>query len=171
MSDLDSLSRIKVAAAIIDLEVKKGHLKWSVLTVAKASEMSRSLVYYQFGKTKKDILFNSLSELLEEFYGLSQTRREMSLLQSLRLTHEIYRRNPSLAVFFQKWRNTDSEIATMLKESERKYEAKLSLSFTKASPAQVRSLHAIFHGFVTAPYLDATTIEVALRLIRIDGLR
>ena len=166
-----SISRIDVAATIIEFEIKRGHLKWSVLEIAKVAKMSRSLIYYHFGRTKQDILHNSLNELLEEFYGLSPARAKSSLSESLKLTQQIYHAYPSLAIFFQKWRKTESQIAEMLLECEKKYEAKLKKAFPKADADQVKAIHAIFHGLVTAPYLKSNTIPTALQLLQLEKLR
>lgn len=164
----DNKVRTKVIEAIFRLENQKGHLKWSVSQIATAAKISRSLVYYHFGKTKKDILHSCLDEVLLEFYGLTQERRQMRLLDSLLLSHRMYRNNPYYAVFYQKWRHQPSLIAQKYQKIEKLYDEKIKETFPKATSHQRLAIQAFFHGLVTAPYVDQNAIEAALKMLGLD---
>lgn len=162
--------RRKITIRVLTLESQRGHLKWSISDVANSSKISRSLVYYHFGKTKKEILMNCLIEITEEFYGMTEDRAKVSLLESLMLTHQMYKTNPVLATFYQKWRNFPSDIQNRFLDVECRYEKKLKKSFPKASQTQIKALHAVFHGLVTAPYIEQDGIRAALQLLKLESL-
>lgn len=165
--------KLKIIEIVIRLDTEKGHLKWSITQVSKLAKVSRSLVYYHFGKTKNDILLECLSSVLTEFYGLTDERMSLakaSLSDSLKKTHAIYMRNPSFAIFFQKWRNKPSKIRDKYIEIEELYDKKLSVLFPRANPHQRKAIHAFFHGLVTAPYVDEKTIDECLGLLKLKEL-
>ena len=165
------IGRDRIGPACIELEMRLGHLRWSITMLAKSARVSRSLVYYYFGKTKSEILILALTELVEEFYGLSASRADLPLVDSLVLTHRMYKQNPKLAAYFHHWRQSQNELAKVFIEVEKKYEGKLRALFVKATPDQIRGLHSIFHGLVTAPYLERSSIEAALNLLKLETLR
>lgn len=165
------IAKQRMAPLIIALEMRKGHLRWSISELAKHAKVSRSLVYYYFGKTKSEILLGALTELVEEFYGLSASRQDLSLHESLLRSHALYKKNPQYAAFFQRWRHTSTEMAKVFIKVEKAYEARLRAVFTQATDAHIRALHGIFHGLTTAPYLDRESIAAALGLLKLETLR
>jgi AcrR family transcriptional regulator len=162
--------RRKIVETVFTFESSKGHLRWSVINVAKAAKVSRSLVYYHFGQTKEEVLLGCLVELVEEFYGLTMERQQMALVESLILTHRMYRQIPAYAIFFQKWRHAPSKIQEIFLDTEARYERKLATALKKATPAQIKAVHAIFHGLVTAAYLDEKSLRVAVDILRLKDL-
>jgi AcrR family transcriptional regulator len=161
----------KIVDLIFRLEAQKGHLKWTVSQIALSAKVSRSLIYYHFGKTKIEILLNCLEMTGNEFYGLSPARRSLSLVDSLELTFLLYKSNPSYAIFFHKWRNVPSPIQDKYLDFEKRYDKKLRDVFPKASSAQRLAIQAFFHGLVTAPYADRKVIEEAVLLLHLEELR
>lgn len=166
--------KTKIVENIFHLEAQKGHLKWSVTQIAQAAKISRSLVYYHFGKTKIEILINCLEFIGQEFYGLTAERQELSkasVLQSLILTNTMYKQNTSYAIFYQKWRHRPSPIQDKYLEFEKRYDQKLKENFPRATPDQRVALHAIFHGLVTAPFITEDALNAALLLLKLDDIR
>jgi len=147
----------KVLSTIISLEMSKGHLKWKVTDLARISSVSRPLIYFHFGNTKKKILESAMDIIAEEFYGLSPERTEMvkkgRLLDSLRMSHELFLKNPSFGTFYLKWRTTVSPLQKKYLEIEGRYHARLRLVYPHLSEGQITALHAFLHGIVTAPFL------------------
>ena len=158
---------------IFSLEARKGHLKWSVEQVAKAAKVSRTLVYYHFGRSKLAILENCLELIAQEFYGLTEDRLQFSkqpLRESLRVTLNLYKENPSLALFYQRWRNTPSKFQDKIHQIESRYDQKLKDNFPRAKVAQRKALRGLFHGLVTAPYIDEESLDAALDLLNLENL-
>ena len=166
----DEKLKTSIMRMVIHLDCTKGHLRWSINDIARAAKVSRSLVYYYFGKTKSEILLNCLSDAVNEFYGLISTTREVSVISALIRTYTIYKQNPDYAVFFQKWRHKPSDVQKILLDAEMRFEQKLRSQFQLASEDQIKGLHALFHGLATAPYLEESSLRAAFSLIDLASL-
>jgi len=163
--------RSKIFNAVIAAEVTKGHLKWKLSDIARSTGVSRPLVYYHFGKTKEQILSACLDVLAEQYYGLNFEREAMlrngQILDSLIQTRQMLTKNPQLAIFYQKWRSgSDSPLKSQLIEIEKRYQQKLKTVFPLFSNDKIAAVHAIFHGLITAPFLDLKSLEKAFDLVR-----
>lgn len=64
-----------VCNAILKLEVSKGHLKWTISEVSRISKITRSLIYYYFGKEKKVIFTESFRHILNLFFSIDVHRQ------------------------------------------------------------------------------------------------
>jgi AcrR family transcriptional regulator len=161
--------RSRVLQAVMAAEVSKGHLKWKVSEIARFTGVSRPLIYYHFGKTKKEILNECLAVVAEDHYSLASERAKSlkpeTILESLTRTRKMFLKNPSLVVFYQRARMQNSDIGRQLIAIEKRYQEKLKKSFPKMSADQIVGLHALFHGMITAPFLDARSLEAALKLV------
>ena len=157
----------KIIETVFALEVQAGHLKWSVSQIARVAGISRSLVYYHFGKTKKDIVLECLEQIACEFYGLTDERKALSQVESLKLSHRMYKNNPAYATFYQKWRHRPSAIRDKYLDLEKRYDEKLAKAYPLASSAQRDALHGFFHGIVTAPFLNEKAIVEAIKLLKL----
>ena len=166
--------RARVLQAVIAAEVSKGSLKWKVSDIARFTKVSRPLIYYHFGKTKKDILAECLNVVAEDYYGLSSERSDSllpeTILESLLRTRDMFLKNPSLVVFYQRARMQDSAAGRQLIDIEKRYQAKLKKSFPRMSEDQIKGIHALFHGMITAPFLDSKSLEAALELVNLKGV-
>lgn len=169
MAKTSKFPREKILSSILSLEVNKGHLKWKVSDLARMAKVSRPLIYFHLGRTKKEILENCMAILGEEFYGLSATRQNMLRegrgLDSLRLTHRMFLGTPALAVLYLKSRTHASHLQKTLVALEERYAEKIAQALPHLSPTEVGAVHAIFHGLVTAPFADDEVLEAAWRML------
>lgn len=167
MQNIDGRSLI--ANAVISLEVSKGHLKWKVSDLARLSKVSRALIYYHFGKSKYDIVVNSFLFVAEEFYGFSEKRMQLlkdgKIHESLLQTRYLYLKNPSLAVFYLRWRSLKSPLQKHMMDLEKKYQTKLKALFPKCTAFEIEIVHGFFHGLVTSPFLSDEAIKAAVEFI------
>lgn len=108
-----------VCNAILKLEVSKGHLKWTISEVSRISKITRSLIYYYFGKEKKQIIDEAFKHVLSLFFNLDPERQLGIQKRMQKVLHEI-KNMPYLFVLFYLQRNTDSPMALMIAEAERK---------------------------------------------------
>ena len=58
-------------------DVRKGHLVWKISEVAKEVGVSRTWVYKYLGKTKEEILYNSVFNVTEDVYLMSEDRKKI----------------------------------------------------------------------------------------------
>ncbi|MGZ3651324.1 MAG: TetR/AcrR family transcriptional regulator [Bdellovibrionota bacterium] len=161
--------RLKILHAVVALEMHKGHLKWKVADVARKAKSSRALVYYHFGKTKSEILSNCIELIAADYFGLREDRlatlKSGKGLESLLQTREMFLENPALAVFYQKWRAEPlSLLGQKFIEIEKRYQAKIAEAFPSLRPNSVVTLHAIFHGLITAPFATTESIREGFEL-------
>lgn len=156
--------------AVIALEVSKGHLRWKIADLARKVRVSRPLIYYHFGKTKKGILEKSLDLVAEEFFGLTPERLQMlksgRAEETLLISRKLFLDEPAFALFYLKWRMQKSPLQERLIEIEKRYQKTLQEHFPKMKPAEVRALHGILYAVVTAPFLDEEAIKGILKMIK-----
>ena len=156
---------------VLSLEVSKGHLKWKVSDLARMTGMSRPLIYYHLGNTKRAILENSMDLLAQEFYGLGGKRAgtgEMShrnLVDALIEAQAFLAEVPLLVVFYSKCRAGNSPLHKKFVEIEKRFQQKLARQFQNFNKIQIIALYSIIHGVVTSPFVSVESIREAVKLI------
>jgi AcrR family transcriptional regulator len=146
-----------IALKVFELEEEKGHLGWKTTEVVERSGVSRSLIYRYFGGNKEEILIEAVKAFILRFYGFDNEEGETFLekLQSARRLLEDY---PQAAMFYLKWRTTDSFIKDEFIKTEKKYQALLKEANPNLTDAEILAFHTCLHGFVTAPFLESGKI-------------
>ncbi|MES2528993.1 MAG: TetR/AcrR family transcriptional regulator [Bdellovibrionota bacterium] len=156
-----------IVNAVLAFENQKGHLKWKVSEVARASKVSKSLVYYYLGSTKEAILDACIRIGAEEFYGLNAERNSMiqsgDLITSLKYTREIFLKNHAFSAFYLKWRLSPTSIGEKVREYDTRYQQKLANLFPHLTEIERVALQALFHGLVIAPALSDEALKTALK--------
>lgn len=167
METLENDKIFSLVNTILAHENQKGHLKWKVSEVARASKVSKSLVYYYLGSTKEEILDSCIRIGCEEFYGLSAERTKMiesgDLMSSIKYTREIFIKNYAFSAFYVRWRMTPTEIGRKLEEYDIRYQQKLARLFPHLTDTERIALQSVFHGLVVSPQLDDESLKAALK--------
>ncbi len=165
-------AKMRIMRAVIRLEITQGHLKWKIADIAKISKISRPLIYYHFGNKKIDILLRCFETIADEFYGFSEERilliKREGITASLKKTHSLYKNFPEYGVFYQKWRNKKSPLQDKYIQLEVRYQKKLQSIFPHFSKIKINTLHGIFHGIVTAPFMDENSIQEAIAWLKLN---
>ncbi len=117
MQDKDKVY-FAVCSAILKLEIEKGHLKWSITDISRVSEITRSLIYYYFGKEKEVILKEAYRFILEIFFTPAAATRTGSVTARMKDTLINLGYMPYLFVLYYLQKNTDTEVGAMLRKSE-----------------------------------------------------
>jgi AcrR family transcriptional regulator len=166
----DQDSRTAILIKVISLEVNKGHLKWKVSDLARLCGVSRSLVYYHFGRTKGEILGHCLQMVAEDYYGLSTEDApglfDERLREVLIQTRRVHLRHPEIAAFYQRWRSQPSPLRDQLIKYEKRFQQKLRKTYPHLTNAQVIAIHGIFHGLITAPFMNDDAVAEVAELIK-----
>lgn len=169
MAELEKLETDKIFTlvnTILAFENQKGHLKWKVTEIARASKVSKSLVYYYLGSTKEQILDSSIRIGAEEFYGLTPERVAMiqaeGIIASVMYTRGIFLKNYAFTTFYLRWRKSPTGIGEKLREYDDRYQQKLKALFPHLSDTERIALQAVFQGLVIAPTLDEDSLKAAL---------
>lgn len=160
----------KVLSAAMELDVKKGHLKWTLSDLARKSGITRSLIYYYFGRSKNNILNEAVKMIGEEFTGNTEERLEMwkqgDLAKSMMLTRKLYETAPFIGPFFMEHRNRDTEIGAALKEVESSFIKKLKMFFPIANDAQIQALFVAFWGMAFAPVCTEEVVDIITTMMK-----
>src|SRR4051812_22858182 len=108
--------------AAIQLDFKKGHQKWTMSELARTTEITRSLIYYYFGKSRLDILNEAVRLVGEEFFGLSDSKIKLwakgEIAESVLFTRREIEKSPNLGTFYLIHRNRTSEIGESIRGLE-----------------------------------------------------
>lgn len=166
---MKKIDDLKIINTVFRFEISKGHLKWRVTEVARYSGVSRTLIYYHFGKTKKDIFDRCLDIIMNDFYGLSEERDRLAragkLFECVKAGYDIFHRSPEFMVFYFYWRFKKSPIQERLIQIEKAYQNRLKYFFPHLKPHQVSAAHAAIQGIITAPFLNKNDFEFAIKQI------
>jgi AcrR family transcriptional regulator len=154
---------------VVRLEVAKGHQRWKITDLARASGVGRPLIYYYFGKSKATILEAAMKAIGDEFFGLSAERLQLwesgEIKQSVLRTRELMQKAPHVPQFYFHWRHQKNPIGDQLKQFEKRYTQKLKRLRPELNTIQAQALFAVFFGLVLVPELD----EAVLGQV-VDGL-
>jgi AcrR family transcriptional regulator len=157
----------KVLNAALELDFKKGHLKWTMSDLSRKSAITRSLIYYHFGRSKMSILEQAVRLIGEEVIGLAPHRLELwqngDWSSSVRLAREIVSQTPFLGNFYLLHRERPTEIGRELRSLETAYFKKLKGVFAGLPDEAHRAIFAVMFGLLFAPLVDDAAVHLALK--------
>lgn len=155
-----------ICNALFALESKNGHLKWTVAELARKCKVSKSLVYYYFGKNKLEIFNKSFELICREVYGLTPEReallRRGRIVDSMVAIHEYYQTCPQFSSFYFYHRSSNSAIGKRLEAYDELYIERLLRLFPKLKRIQAIALMGMLHGLVISPWGERSVYETAI---------
>jgi AcrR family transcriptional regulator len=159
-----------VLDSVIRLDIQKGHLSWTISDLARASKITRPLIYYYFGNSKENIMKTAIEFLGEEYFGLSDARiklwSEGKVVESVLLSRLLCQKAPYVHIFFMIRRNQNSFVGETLREYESRYRNKIRKFYPNVTNDSIDALAAVFFGLVAMPDLSETGVRNALELIQ-----
>ena len=154
----------KVLNCALELEFRKGHLKWTMTELSRKSKITRSLIYYYFGRSKMSILQAAVNIIGEEFIGLSNKRMEMwkngQYEAGLLEARQFYERMPYLCAFYLNYRERPNEIGEALLKIDKAFRRKLRQVAPNASKAEINTIFAVYFGVVYSPEVGPDEIKI-----------
>jgi AcrR family transcriptional regulator len=164
----------KILNAAIALDIKKGHLKWSITDIASISKISRTLIYYYFGKSKENILLEAIQLFGQELSGNTNSRTEAWLAGDLASTfcssRKILLQVPGIRVFYFLRRNEPTVLGEAILNFEKNFKQKIATFFPLLSTEDVDGLFALFLGIVWSPELSDEAVHRSVGMI-ISGIK
>lgn len=151
----------KILQAALELDFKKGHQKWTISDLSRTTGITRSLVYYYFGRSRGSILEEAVRLVGQEFFGLSPERlklwQEGKMHQSAQLSKETAEKYPFLISFYFNHRFRQSDIGKAIRSLEKSHYQKVS-KFLKAMPSeQFEKYIASLFGIVLCPHISSAS--------------
>ncbi len=106
-----------VCNAILRMEVAKGHLAWTLSDISRESKITRSLIYYYFGKEKEVVLAEAYKFIIANFFNIerSKTHNIRERLQKVLIDLQSM---PYLLVLYYLEKQRDGDFGRMIKEAE-----------------------------------------------------
>lgn len=172
-SDASGCSRSKkdevyqaVLRAALELDSKRGHLKWTISDLSRKSETTRSLIYYYFGPNKEAILIEAVRLIGEELFGLSRSRLAMwrsgKIAESIWASRMMLEQQPMLHAFFIHHRTLDTFVGVQIREFEKKHIQKVKYFFPNLSDQERKIITGLMTGLVFTQDLDQESLRVAV---------
>jgi AcrR family transcriptional regulator len=159
----------RVLQQIFALEASKGHLRWKVSDLARQCGVSRPLIYYHLGRTKKEILESSIDLMADKLLALSGNPKE---LFSAEFVNECVRaqgfvsKHPAVTLAYLRCRSGSSKLKAKFVEIEKRYEKLLTHPGVSLSPTEVKALHTMLHGIIHSPFADEESVRTAIAQLK-----
>lgn len=157
----------KVLDAVIRLECTRGHLKWKMTDLSRMSGVTRTLIYYYFGKSKLELVKAAIRVIGGEFFGLDPARHSLwerkDFVQSILLTRELFKKAPYVGIFYLTQRQDGAVFQRDITDLERRYLKRLEKTFPRARTDQIHLLFATLLGLIFMPELELSSITEYLK--------
>jgi len=155
-----------VLNSAIELDFKRGHLRWTMSELSRMSKVTRSLIYYYFGKSKEAILLEAVKLIGEEFFGLTTNRVDLwqkgQIADSVLQTRRLLEKCPHMGTFYMVHRDEETEIGASLRGLELEYKQKLKRFFPHAPDPSLEAMFGLFMGLVITPRLSDDAVRTAV---------
>ena len=159
-----------ILSSALELDVKKGHLKWTLSELSRKSGITRSLIYYYFGRSKEEILREAVKLIGEEMVGLSDDRVTLwqrgLFEESMKRTRFFVERTPYIGPFLAEHRGRSTELGESLRMVEDKFVGKLRVFFPKASEDEIIGLFCMYWGMCFSPRISDNAIKIVIRVMQ-----
>lgn len=154
---------LQIVNAVLKLEVEKGHLRWSLSDLSRVAKVSRTLIYYYFGKSKEEILNVAIDLIGVELFGLNRDLRDSDFLQAVKKSRRAFVQHPYIPLFYLKWSGSQTLAGEHLKSLEEKYIASLKQLFPGTNEEVLWAMFSLFFGLAATPHLEEKSIDYAIR--------
>jgi len=134
-----------VCNAILKMEIAKGHLKWTLSDISRESKVTRSLLYYYFGKEKKAVLEVAYQFVVSHFYNIDRTKT-VSLRERLAQVLRDLKNMPYLIILFYMAKGEDSEFGRIIRKKEAELLLALKFEFPHLTEMQILEVYLLELG-------------------------
>jgi AcrR family transcriptional regulator len=159
----------QVLNSAIELDFRRGHLRWTMSELSRVSKVTRSLIYYYFGKSKEAILLEAVKLIGEEFLGLTANRVELwqqgKVAESVLQSRHLLEKCPHMGTFYMVHRGEETEIGESLRQLEKEYRLKLKRFFNHANEPTLDAVYGLFLGLVMAPQISDDAVRIAVSAV------
>lgn len=132
---------------ILKLEVSKGHLQWKISEIARFTKISRTLIYYHFGKDKEELLKQAWDYTLTVFFATKENEKYGIRKRMENVISEI-NKAPFLFVLFFLEKSSNSHIGDMIRKAEKDLFKVLSDQYPQYSENDIKKIYLLELGSV-----------------------
>lgn len=152
--------------ATLKLESLKGHMKWTMADLSRSSGIGRTLIYYYFGKSKDEIVGESVRGIARNVFALDGERSRAfsknSVKQSILHAREFVFQCPHALEFYFRWRGTATYMGEILRDTEAAYFKKLEKVAGKLKKHEREAIYCGLIGLVVSPTVSEDAIDMIL---------
>jgi AcrR family transcriptional regulator len=160
-----------VLRAAIELDIKRDHLKWRMSDLSRASGVSRSLIYYYFGRDRSAILSEAIRLFGEPLSGIAKNHMDLwdrkAYAEALFKARQILERIPQIFIFYLLHRNAESEIGELIRQFEKKGIQKRKKFFPSLDDQGARALYSLQMGICIGPLKTLEEMKRAVEMIKV----
>lgn len=156
----------KILNSVTKLEVNKGHLRWTISDVSKDSGVSRTLIYYYYGKNKETLLEEAMKYMTETIFNLSM-KPPVEVHERLKIVLKQLAQMPYLLVIFYLNRRKNSEIGKIIRSCENKLFKVFKTMYPHLTEQQFLMIYlfelgCVLHGDVSDATIDSLFTQFGL---------
>ncbi|OUR96999.1 hypothetical protein A9Q84_11730 [Halobacteriovorax marinus] len=137
----------KICHAVLKMEISKGHLKWTLSDISREADVTRSLIYYYFGKEKKTILEEAFRYVTEVLFNTGNSER-LGLVNRMKFVLERINSMPFIFVLFFLKKREDSELGRIVRKAEEELFVILKRDFPELTEKEVKQLYILELGSI-----------------------
>lgn len=156
-------------SAAVELDFRKGHLQWTMTELARRSGVTRSLIYYYFGRSKLSIVKSAVKIMGDEIVGMSDRRLKMwrkgQYQESLRESREILEKAPYIGAFYLTCRSWSNELGETVRAMEETLLKKIQHFLPNFGEVEARAVATVYFGMVFSPFSGDVVIDQILPLL------
>lgn len=159
-----------VLNAAIELDIEKGFLNWTYTELSKRASISRTLIYYYFGKSKVNVLKEACHLFGKELSGRNEERTKLwqisDISAGLDKTRDLFKECPTLINYYFLNRYKNNEIGDLIRNYEQEAIEKRKEFFPNLSESAIRVMYAFHLGLTTASDLNKADLQLADQLFQ-----
>jgi AcrR family transcriptional regulator len=159
-----------IMEAVIELEMTKGHLKWRMADLSRLSGVTRSLLYYYFGKNTKSIFKEAVHYYIGQFLDFRIERAEKvrkgEIIELISVARKKLRKNPYFLQFYAKHRLEETDVSHLFQKAENHYFENLKETLPVRWRPLARILWALVFGLAIQPNLSDAELKSAEAVMR-----
>ena len=137
-----------ICNAVLKLEVQKGHLLWKISDVSRTSGVTRSLIYYYFGKEKEVILAEAWKFMLQLFFDNPVDGESRGIENRMSNILTYVKKMPYLFILFYLERGKDTEFGREIAEAEERLFNKLRKEFPDFDENNIKKIYMLELGSI-----------------------
>ncbi|WP_413584424.1 TetR/AcrR family transcriptional regulator [Bdellovibrio sp. HCB274] len=129
-----------VCNAILKMEVAKGHLQWTLSDISRESNVTRSLIYYYFGKEKEKVLEEAYKFVISQIFNIERAKT-VGIRERLRDVLRDVQNMPYLFVLYYLEKNAGTQFGKMISQAEAMLLKAMQSEFPDLSETQILEIY------------------------------
>ncbi len=147
----------KICNAVLRLQIEKGHLKWKVSNIADYSGVTRSLIYYYFGK-EKETIYEEAIRFMIDFFLPNIDDTSIGVKERMRDVIINAKEMPYLFMLFYLEKDRDTTIGGLIRDAEDKIVKRIADQY-KLDKDEALKIYLIELGSVAYKRLNINDVD------------